>query len=87
MHFLNVSLMNAWIIYKRAHGMRMDLLEFEASVARALINKGISDNKQGRPQSATPPGILKKKKTAHRASAEIRKDLIGHTKKMDTGPN
>ncbi|KAK9729993.1 hypothetical protein QE152_g15578 [Popillia japonica] len=64
----------------------MDLLEFKASVARALISKGIRDNKRSRPRSATP-GILKKKKAAHRAPPEIRKDLIGHWPKLPNTKN
>lgn len=79
MHFLDVAVINAWILFRRTTNPNMTLLEFKASVGRALINMGNRTNKRGRPRSATPPeSILKKKKPNHHTPSEIRKDGIGH---------
>ncbi|KAJ8974548.1 hypothetical protein NQ317_000524 [Molorchus minor] len=58
----------------------MDLLEFKASVGRALINIGNNRaNKRGRLRSATPPeSILKKRIPNHHTPTETRKDGLGH---------
>lgn len=79
MHFVDVLVVNAWILYKKNGNPKKDLLEFKASIARALINLGTQkENKRGRPSSGTPPPILKKKKPNHHAPPEIRLGNWGH---------
>ncbi|KAK1876358.1 PiggyBac transposable element-derived protein 4 [Dissostichus eleginoides] len=68
-HFLDVTTVNAWHLYKMSGLEQMDLLHFKASVARALINAGsIKTRGRGRP-SATPP---RKRRAVSKAPAEIR---------------
>ncbi|KAB0790775.1 hypothetical protein PPYR_15415 [Photinus pyralis] len=85
MHFLDVAVINSWILYKKDGNSDMDLLEFKGSVGRTLINRGTrnSENKRGRPRSTTPPtSILKTRKPNHHAPEEIRKDNFGHWPKL-----
>lgn len=83
MHFMDVAIVNSWILFKKQTNASIDLLEFKASVARGLINLGLGiENKRGRPRSATPPGILKKRLPMNRAPDEIRRDPIGHWPKL-----
>uniref|UniRef100_A0A3B1KJ79 PiggyBac transposable element-derived protein domain-containing protein n=1 Tax=Astyanax mexicanus TaxID=7994 RepID=A0A3B1KJ79_ASTMX len=54
-HFLDVTTVNAWLLYRMSGNEAKDLLHFKASIARALINAGsVKIHTRGRP-SATPP--------------------------------
>ncbi|XP_037397374.1 piggyBac transposable element-derived protein 2-like [Pygocentrus nattereri] len=54
-HFLDVTTVNAWLLYRMSGNEAKDLLHFKASIARALINAGsMKIHTRGRP-SATPP--------------------------------
>ncbi|XP_046687184.1 piggyBac transposable element-derived protein 3-like [Homalodisca vitripennis] len=64
-HLLNVSLVNAWLCYRKSVDGKMDLLSSKSSVANTLIAKGLCDTKKRERLSSmspnnTPP--LKKKK-------------------------
>lgn len=55
-HFLDVTTVNAWHIYRMCELNKKDLLHFKASVARALINAtSIQTPRQGRPSAIPPP--------------------------------
>jgi len=71
-HFLNVSIVNAWIIYKKKTNNNMSLLNFKAEVATSLIvfNKTTS-KKRGRP-GATDEYIPLKKLVVTKTSNVIR---------------
>lgn len=83
MHFLDVSVVNAYILYKRSGHKDKDFLQFKASLAKTLINMGkMGKIRAGRPRSrsVTPPTILKKRVT--RISKEVRFDGLGHWPKL-----
>ncbi|KAF2890508.1 hypothetical protein ILUMI_15665 [Ignelater luminosus] len=83
MHFLDVVVVNAWILFKQNGNTKHDLLEFKTSVGRALINIGTNNvNRKGRPRSVTPPSILKPRKPSYHAPDKIRKDQFGHWPKL-----
>ncbi|KAF2891633.1 hypothetical protein ILUMI_14540 [Ignelater luminosus] len=83
MHFLDVVVVNAWILFKQNGNTKHDLLEFKTSVGRALINIGTNNvNRKDRPRSVTPPSILKPRKPNYHAPDKIRKDQFGHWPKL-----
>ncbi|KAM4588720.1 piggyBac transposable element-derived protein 3-like [Odontesthes bonariensis] len=69
-HFLDVTTVNAWLLYRMSGNEAKDLLHFKASIARALINSGsVKIHTRGRP-SATPPPA--KRRAVSKATPEIR---------------
>ncbi|KAG9262590.1 piggyBac transposable element-derived protein 3-like, partial [Astyanax mexicanus] len=69
-HFLDVTTVNAWLLYRMSGNEAKDLLHFKASIARALINAGsVKIHTRGRP-SATPPPA--KRRAVSKAPPEIR---------------
>lgn len=69
-HFLDVTTVNAWHIYRMCELDKKDLLHFKASVARALVNAtSIQTPRRGRP-SATPPPL--KRRAVSKPSPEIK---------------
>jgi hypothetical protein len=86
-HFLNVSIINGWII-ARWEGDTADLLGFRSALARALINKGWSmkDRRPGRQTAMCQPSKLSNVRTA--VPDEIRLNLgLGHWPKKTTDKN
>ncbi|KAJ4930745.1 hypothetical protein JOQ06_025053 [Pogonophryne albipinna] len=83
-HFLDVTTVNAWHLYKMSGPEQMDLLHFKASVARALINAGsIKIHGRGRP-SATPP---RKRRAVSKAPPEIRFGSGNHWPQLTEAKN
>lgn len=72
-HFLNVSLINAWIQYRQKKGINIPLLEFKASVASTLLQLN-QPKKPGRPSTSVP----KKTKSLNRVVSEVRLDGVDH---------
>lgn len=69
-HFLDVTTVNAWHLYRMSGLEKKDLLHFKASVACALINaSSIKTRTRGRP-SATPPPL--KRRAVSKAPPENR---------------
>ncbi|KAK0136549.1 PiggyBac transposable element-derived protein 3 [Merluccius polli] len=69
-HFLDVTIVNAWRLYRLSGNEAKDLLHFKASTARALINAGsLKIRTRGRP-SATPPPA--KRRAMSKVPPEIR---------------
>ncbi|XP_058235983.1 activating transcription factor 7-interacting protein 1 isoform X3 [Hemibagrus wyckioides] len=69
-HFLDVTIVNAWHLYRMSGLEKRDLLHFKASVACSLINAGsIKTPTRGRP-SDTPPPV--KRRAVSRPPPEIR---------------
>ncbi|KAG9280005.1 piggyBac transposable element-derived protein 3-like, partial [Astyanax mexicanus] len=69
-HFLDVTTVNAWLLYRMSGNEAKDLLHFKASIARALINAGsVKIHTRGRP-SATPPPA--KRRAVSKPPPEIR---------------
>lgn len=82
-HFLNVSIVNSWILFKHNNNKEISLLEFKSSVATAMIQLGAQLKKRGRPSSSSevPP---KKSKSWTKVLPEVRLDCVGHyPKKME----
>lgn len=77
MHFLDVTIINAYIVYKMGGHSVKDFLQCKGSLARTLITMGTRESKRGRPRSATPPSILKKRRL-NRVTNEVRLDGRGH---------
>ncbi|XP_067933202.1 piggyBac transposable element-derived protein 3-like [Watersipora subatra] len=79
-HFVNVTIVNGWLIHRWEHGDSVDLLEFRSSVAQALITQGwtMSNQRKGRPSSSyVHPPCLTNIRT--RVPDEIRYNLdAGH---------
>lgn len=78
-HFLQVAVVNCWLLWKMNDEEKMDLLEFKSSIATSLIYTGESkQGKRGRPSSVEIGLPVRKKRVHHRASEELRKDGGGH---------
>lgn len=79
-HFLNVCLINAWILYRSAKQKNVPLMDFKASVATTLIKLDGREGKRGRTSHSPSPSTLlsKKKKTLLKTPMEIRTDGINH---------
>lgn len=74
-HFMNIAIINAWLLYRKQKGPTTPLLEFKASIASTLIEIRGSTRKRGRPSFTTMP---KKKKAWTKVSPEIRMDGMEH---------
>ncbi len=81
-HFLNVAVVNAWLIYKHDNPEGNDLLAFKSGTARALINMGNLEQRRGRGRpslSDEPQQPVKRKRPPHgfRAATEVRFHDVG----------
>jgi len=83
--FLNISIINAWILFKRDEKSDMSLLEFKASIACTMIQLCDSrEKKRGRPSISTDELTPKKLKSWIKVEPDIRIDGVGHyPKKMN----
>lgn len=75
-HFMNVAIVNAWLLYRKVKQNAMPLLEFKASVASTLLQLNGTARKRGRPSVSTTP--TSKKKVWTKVVPEVRKDGEGH---------
>lgn len=75
-HFVNVSLVNAWILFKQKTGSDSSFLEFKSDVADSLL---ILNKRRavGRPSLSTPPEPLKKR-ARYGCSTDLRMDGNQH---------
>lgn len=85
--FLNIAIVNSWILYRQSQNPPLSLLCFKASIATSLTQlNSISDRlkKRGRPSNspcASPSPVLLKKKTRegqNKSIPEIRYDGQNH---------
>lgn len=76
-HFMNVAIINAWILYKKQKNANIPLLEFKAAVATTMITVADNKRKRGRP-SQTQNERVAKKKAWTKVIPEIRTDGTGH---------
>lgn len=83
-HLLDISVINAWLLYKRVNsgnGKLLKLYEFRAEVAECLSKVQITGPKRGRPSSGIEDQLQIKK---HRGPAavvppkDVRCDEVGH---------
>ncbi|CAI6373989.1 unnamed protein product [Macrosiphum euphorbiae] len=64
-HFLNISIINSWIIYKE-NCQNIPLLQFKASIVWTMLQIGKCDTpKRGRPSLQSDPPKKKKKITRY----------------------
>uniref|UniRef100_A0A3Q0SG42 PiggyBac transposable element-derived protein domain-containing protein n=1 Tax=Amphilophus citrinellus TaxID=61819 RepID=A0A3Q0SG42_AMPCI len=55
-HFVDIAVVNAWLLYRMSGNEAKDLLHFKASTARALINAGsVTIPSRCRPSTIPPP--------------------------------
>lgn len=80
---INVSIVNAWILYKRHCNQDgknrkniMQLLEFQSRIANSLLWE--MKTRLGRPSSESPVPPRKRKSTSTLPADEIRHDDVGH---------
>jgi len=78
-HFLNISIVNSWIIYKE-NCQDISLLEFKASIVWTILQIGKYDTpKRGRPSLSSESDLQKKKrKNVSIVVPEIKYDNKGH---------
>lgn len=74
-HFVNVSMVNAWILYKQKMNTNSSFLEFKSDVADGLLL--LNKKKVGRP-STTPPSQPLKKRARYGCSTDLRMDGDQH---------
>uniref|UniRef100_A0A0N5C2K1 DDE_Tnp_1_7 domain-containing protein n=1 Tax=Strongyloides papillosus TaxID=174720 RepID=A0A0N5C2K1_STREA len=74
--FLNLSIINSWILYNDSKENKTSLLEFKSSVSNALIQTDKYNTKRGRPRSSSEPP--KKSKSRVKVISKIRLDSVGH---------
>lgn len=87
-HLLDMSIVNAWLLYKRHCALRREkkhkpLVEFRSEVARALMTAGkTSTRKRGRPSAAEnvdePPARQPKRARVVLPVTDARFDKVGH---------
>lgn len=73
-HFINVAIINSWILYREAKHCSISLVEYKAYIVHALLR--MNTNPRGRPAHENTPPM--KKKAWTKALREIRLDGIGH---------
>uniref|UniRef100_A0AAR2KQS2 PiggyBac transposable element-derived protein domain-containing protein n=1 Tax=Pygocentrus nattereri TaxID=42514 RepID=A0AAR2KQS2_PYGNA len=84
-HFLDVTTVNAWLLYRMSGNEAKGLLHFKASIAHALINAGsMKIHTRGRP-SATPPQA--KRRAVSKAPPEIRYTPGNHWPQLKEAKN
>lgn len=80
-HMLDLTLVNAWLLYKRNTGEKLALKDFKACVAEGLCHAGKPVRKRGRPFSDVQ-NLLEEKKARGSAAVmptrDVRLDNIGH---------
>lgn len=79
-HFLNIAIVNSWIMYRNARDPHTPLVTFKAELAECMIQRGLSEintKKRGRPTATgtTPPP---KRKCATKAGPYVRFDGKDH---------
>ncbi|XP_063818872.1 piggyBac transposable element-derived protein 2-like [Pseudophryne corroboree] len=79
-HFLDVTCVNAWLLYRMSGFNDMNLLDFKASIARALINAGCMEQRRRERSSETPPPL--KRRAVSKAPPEIRFSVGHHWPKL-----
>lgn len=87
-HLLNVTVNNAWLLWRKDNHESMDLLEFKSSIASNLIYSGraSSTSKKGRPQNNSPVSSFQhKKRKIFTVSNELRYDGGKHYPKKSDG--
>ena len=81
-HLLDVTAVNAWLLYRRVHGDKMRLADFREEVAESLCKMGHRNvAKRGRPSNNTEQQIQMKKKrgfTSHVPVKNVRLANISH---------
>ncbi|XP_054290788.1 piggyBac transposable element-derived protein 3-like [Macrosteles quadrilineatus] len=74
-YFLNVAIVNAWIVLKLKTSSNMSFLDFKAAIANALIKTTLKKKRVGRPPTNTPP---LKKRCRPGVIGDVRFDGEGH---------
>lgn len=86
-HLIDVSLVNSWLLYKRAFVERnkektLSLLDFRLEVAESLCKTSTSTARKGRPSNSKIEDVIgaKKRKTSaiHYPTADVRLDNFAH---------
>ena len=84
-HFLDVTTLNAWLLYQMSGNEEKDLLYFKASVACAWINAGsVKIHTSDRPSATLPPV---KQRAVSRAPPEIRYAPKNHWPQLTEAKN
>lgn len=84
-HMLNVTVVNAWILWKWEKNESMDLLEFKSRIATGMIYQGKAEmgkKKRGRPSDEVQGP--KKKRASHIVPKELRLDGGQHYPEKST---
>lgn len=77
-HFINVTIVNAWHLYKiKTNQPKYPLLAFKASLASSLMAQAYASKKRGRPSTETPEPV-KKRPAPSKMAQEVRYDGVGH---------
>lgn len=83
MHFVDVSVVNAWVLSRRGNNTKMDILEFKSSVGRGLITMEIKkENRRGRPRLLPLLVNSRKKESIHHTRDGTLTDDSGHWSKL-----
>lgn len=76
---MNISIINSWILYKKAIDPNLTLVQFKASIVWTMIELGKQTSKRGRKSSLEIKLPPKKKPTRIMSTpAEIRYDNTNH---------
>lgn len=82
-HLLDITVINAWLMFRKVHTSKMKLKDFRASVAEVMCNlESHTASKRGRPSSSDVETLLNAKKkrgnVAHLPAKEVRLDRVAH---------
>ncbi|KAJ8886376.1 hypothetical protein PR048_012587 [Dryococelus australis] len=73
-NFLQVAVVNCWLLWRMNNEENMELLEFKPSVATSLMYTGKASKARGKPSSTEMVLPVRKKIVYHKASEELCKD-------------
>lgn len=78
-HFMNVALVNSWILYKQKTKNSMSFLQFKSEIANSLLENNKRTVTAGRPSISPPhPPQPLKKRARYDCDDAIRTDGVGH---------
>lgn len=86
-HLLDMAMVNAWTLYKRATKKNVKLCVFISDVAEVLCRAGNIEHRRGRPPKndpLPPPNVQSKKRNVIKTPTDIRFDGIDHLPMAET---
>lgn len=79
-HVINMSCVNAWLLYRRQCDHKTEILDFVCDIAASLLKRGTEPRKREHPTDSPKPGLSKKRRMekAPCPLADVRYDCVGN---------